>query len=215
MKNIEIEGKLRSEFGKKGANALRAGDNVLCVMYGGEENVHFYAHENAFRGLVYTPDVHLVKLNIEGKKFDAIMKDIQFHPVTDKILHIDFVQVFAEKPVVMNIPVKIEGTSEGVKAGGKLKVKNRSLKVKGLAKDFPDHLSIDISNLGIGDSIKIGDLSYNNVEIIDNKRAMIVSVAISRNVQKEEEDAADAAAATAASDAAAAAAAPAAAPAAE
>jgi large subunit ribosomal protein L25 len=193
MKNIEIEGKLRNEFGKKGANALRAEDNVLCVMYGGKENVHFYAHVNVFRGLVYTPDVHLVKLNIEGKKYDAVMKEIQFHPVTDKILHIDFVQVFDEKLVTLEIPVKIEGVSAGVRAGGKLKLKRRSLKVKGFAKDFPEHLSIDITNLNIGDSIKIGDLDYGKLEIIDNKRAMIVTVAISRNVQKEEEEAAAAA----------------------
>jgi len=197
MKNIEIEGKLRTEFGKKGANALRAEDNVLCVMYGGKENVHFYAHENAFLGLVYTPDVHLVKLNIEGKKYDAVMKEIQFHPVTDKILHIDFIEVFKEKPVVMDIPVKIEGVSAGVKAGGKLKIKRRSLKVKGLAKDFPEHLSINISGLGIGDSIKIGDLNYNNLEIIDNKRSMIVSVEQTRNVQKEAEETAEAAPAAA------------------
>ena len=193
MKNIEIEGKLRTEFGKKGANALRAEDNVLCVMYGGKENVHFYAHENAFLGLVYTPDVHLVKLNIEGKKYDAVMKEIQFHPVTDKILHIDFIEVFKEKPVVMDIPVKIEGVSSGVKAGGKLKIKRRSLKVKGLAKDFPEHLTIDISGLGIGDSIKIGDLNYNNLEIIDNKRSMIVSVEQTRNVQKDAGETAEAA----------------------
>jgi large subunit ribosomal protein L25 len=197
MKNIEIEGKLRTEFGKKGANALRANDNVLCELYGGKENVHFYAHENVFKGLVYTPDVHLVKLNIEGKKFDAVMKEIQFHPVTDKLLHIDFVQVFAEKPVVMDIPVKIEGVSAGVKAGGKLKVKRRTLKIKGFTKDFPEHLIIDISNLNIGDSIRIGDLVYNNLEIIDNKRAMIVSVETTRNAQKEEGEAAAAAPAAA------------------
>jgi len=202
MKNIEIEGKLRTEFGKKGANALRANENVLCELYGGKENVHFYAHQNDFLGLVYTPDVHLVKLNIEGKKYDAVMKEIQFHPVTDKILHIDFVQVFAEKQVVMDIPVKIEGVSAGVKAGGKLKVKRRTLKVKGFTKDFPEHLTIDISNLNIGDSIRIGDLVYNNLEIIDNKRAMIASVATTRNAQKEGEEAAAAPAAAPAAPAA-------------
>lgn len=187
MKSIEIKAKLRSEFGKKGANALRAEKNVLCELYGGEENVHFYAHENEFRGLIYTPDVHLVKLNIEGKKYSAIMKEVQFHPVSDKILHIDFIQVFDEKPVIMNIPVKVVGVSEGVKAGGKLKVKRRSLKVKGLAKDFPEHLTVDISKLNIGDSTKIGDLEYDKLEIIDNKRNVIVSVEVTRNVAKEEE----------------------------
>lgn len=193
MKSIQIQAKLRKEFGKKGANALRAGDNVLCELYGGSENIHFYAHENDFRGLVYTPDVHLVNLDIEGKKYNAIMKDIQFHPVTDKILHIDFIQVAEDKPVMMNIPIRIEGVSAGVKAGGKLKVKRRSLKVKGIAKSFPEHLTIDITPLGINDSIKIGDLAYDNLEIIDNKRTVIVTVASTRNAQKEEGEAAPAA----------------------
>lgn len=193
MKTIEIQANLRKEFGKKGANALRAGENVLCELYGGDENVHFYAHKNAFKGLIYTPDVHLVKLNIEGKKYNAIMKEVQFHPVTDSILHIDFIQVFDEKPVVMNIPVKIEGTSTGIKAGGKLNLKRRSLKVKGLVKHFPEHLTIDITELNIGDSIKIGDLNYKNLEIIDNKRNVIVGVISTRNAQKEEEEAAAAA----------------------
>jgi large subunit ribosomal protein L25 len=198
MKNIEIQAKLRTEFGKKGANALRNDGNVLCVMYGGKENVHFYAPVNSFTKLVYTPDAQLVNLNIEGKKYNAVMKELQFHPVTDSILHIDFVQVFDDKPVLMDIPLKIEGASEGVKAGGKLKVKRRTLRVKGFAKDLPEHLSIDITNLNINDSIKIGDLSYNNLEIIDNKRAMVVSVETSRNVAKEEGEASDLAAATAA-----------------
>lgn len=199
MKTIEIQANLRKEFGKKGANALRADQNVLCELYGGDENVHFYAHKNAFKGLIYTPDVHLVKLNIEGKKYNAIMKEVQFHPVTDNILHIDFIQVFDEKPVVMNIPVKIEGTSVGIKAGGKLNLKRRNLKVKGLVKHFPEHLSIDITELNIGDSIKIGDLNYKNLEIIDNKRNVIVGVISTRNAQKEEETAAPAATPAAAS----------------
>lgn len=190
MKTIEIKANLRKEFGKKGANALRAGENVLCELYGGKENIHFYAHKNVFRGLVYTPDVHLVNLDLEGKNYKAVMKEIQFHPVSDEILHIDFIQVFDDKPVMMNIPVRVEGVSAGVKAGGKLKVKRRSLKVKGLAKHFPEHLSIDITNLGIGDSIKIGELSYNNIEIIDNKRNVIVIVEATRNVAKEEGEAA-------------------------
>ncbi len=185
MKTIEIQAKLRKEFGKKGATALRNDENVLCELYGGKENVHFYAHENTFKSLVYTPDVHLVSIDIEGAKYNAIMKDIQFHPVTDKILHIDFIQVFDDKPVMMNIPVKIEGASAGVKAGGKLKIKRRSLKIKGFAKNFPEHLTIDITNLGIGDSIKIGDLTYDNIEIIDNKRTVIITVASTRNSQKE------------------------------
>jgi large subunit ribosomal protein L25 len=187
MKSIEIKAVSRDQFGKKSSNSLRAENNVPCVMYGGEENLHFYAHENAFRKLVYTPEVYLVSLNIDGKNYNAVMKDLQFHPVSDKLLHIDFIQVIENKPVTINIPIKITGVSPGVKAGGKLRIKRRSLTVKGMAEDLPDHLNIDISKLQIGQSIKIGDLSYDKLEIIDNKRAMVASVAVSRVSLKEEE----------------------------
>lgn len=186
MKTIEIKAVSREDFGKKSTKALRSEGNVPCVMYGGKENLHFYAHKNDFRGLVYTPDVHLVNLIVGGKSYNAVMKDLQFHPVSDELLHIDFVQVSDDKPVTVEIPIRITGESSGVKAGGKLKVKRRSLRVKGLTKDFPEHLTIDITGLEIGQSIKIGDLAYDNIEIIDNKRAMIVAVATSRIALKEE-----------------------------
>jgi large subunit ribosomal protein L25 len=187
MKTIEIKAVSRDHFGKKNSNSLRAEGNVPCVMYGGEKNLHFYAHENAFRGLVFTPEVYLVTLVLDGKNYNAVMKDLQFHPVTDRLQHIDFMEVSENKPVTIEIPIKITGESVGVKAGGKLRVKRRALKVKGMIKDFPDHLTVDISALEIGQSIKIGDLSYEKLEIIDNKRAMIVGVAVSRLSLKEEE----------------------------
>lgn len=190
MKSIEIKAVSRDQFGKKSSNSLRAERNVPCVMYREKENLHFYAHENAFRGLVYTPEVFLVNLIVDGKNYNAVMKDLQFHPVSDRLQHIDFMQVVEGKPVVMDIPLQITGDSSGVIAGGKLRVKRRTLKVKGLVEDLPEHLSIDITNVGIGQSIKIGDLSYEKLEIIDNKRAMIVSVEVSRVSIKEEEVAA-------------------------
>jgi len=192
MKSIEIKAVSRDHFGKKSSNSLRAESNVPCVMYGGEENLHFYAHENAFRKLVYTPEVYLVNLSIDGKNYKAVMKDLQFHPVSDRLLHIDFIQVIDNKPVTINIPIKIIGVSPGIKAGGKLRIKRRSLRIKGMAEDLPDHLNIDISKLQIGQSIKIGDLSFDNLEIIDNKRAMVVAVAVSRVVLTEEEIASEA-----------------------
>ncbi len=198
MKTIEIKAFPREHFGKKSTNSLRAEDNVPCVMYMEKENLHFYAHENAFRGLVYTPDVFLVNLEVAGKNYKAIMKEIQFHPVSDRLQHIDFMQVNEDKPVTMDIPLKITGESPGVKAGGKLRVKRRNLKVKGLTKHIPEHLTIDISGLSIGQSIKIGDLDYKDLEIIDNKRAMIVAVEVSRVSLKEEEAAAPGAEAPAA-----------------
>ncbi|MGE5348903.1 MAG: 50S ribosomal protein L25/general stress protein Ctc [Actinomycetota bacterium] len=198
MKTIEIKAVSREHFGKKSTNSLRAEGNVPCVMYMEKKNLHFYAHENAFRGLVYTPEVYLVSLVVDGNSYNAVMKEIQWHPVTDRILHIDFMQVSEDKPVTIDIPLKITGESVGVKAGGKLRVKRRTLKVKGLTKHIPDHLSIDITNIGIGQSVKIGDLNYENLEIIDNKRAMIVSVDVSRLSLKEEETAAPGAEAAAA-----------------
>lgn len=198
MKTIEIKAVSREHFGKKSTNSLRAEGNVPCVMYMEKKNLHFYAHENAFRGLVYTPEVYLVSLVVDGNSYNAVMKEIQWHPVTDRILHIDFMQVSEEKPVTIDIPLKITGESVGVKAGGKLRVKRRTLKVKGLTKHIPDHLTIDITNIGIGQSVKIGDLNYENLEIIDNKRAMIVSVDVSRLSLKEEETAAPGAEAAAA-----------------
>ncbi len=190
MKTIEIKAFPREHLGKKSTNSLRAEDNVPCVMYMEKENLHFYAHENTFRGLVYTPDVFLVNLEVAGNSYKAVVKEIQFHPVTDRLQHIDFMQVHEEKPVTINIPIRITGESSGVKAGGKLRIKRRTLKVKGLIKNLPDHLTIDITGLGIGQSIKIGDLKYDSLDVIDNKRAMIVSVEASRVSLKEEETAA-------------------------
>jgi large subunit ribosomal protein L25 len=187
MKTIEIKAVSREHVGKKSSGILRSEGNVPCVMYGGKENLHFYAHENEFRGLVYTPEVYLVHLVVDGKSYPAVMKDLQFHPVTDRLQHIDFMQISEDKPVTIDIPVKITGESSGVKAGGKLRIKRRTLKVKGMTSDIPDHLTVDITGLEIGQSIKIGDLSFNNLEIIDNKRAMIVGVAVSRVSLKEEE----------------------------
>lgn len=191
MKTIEIKAVSRDQFGKKSSNSLRAENNVPCVMYGGKENLHFYAHENTFRGLIYTPEVYLVNLIVDGKKYKAVMKDMQFHPVSDKLQHIDFIEVFEDKPVIMYIPIRITGESVGVKAGGKMKTKRRTLKVKGMINDLPEHLDIDITGLEIGQSVKIGDLSYDKLEIIDNKRAMIVAVATSRLAMTPEEVAAE------------------------
>ena len=190
MKTIEIKAVSRDQFGKKSSNSLRAEGNVPCVMYREKENLHFYAHQNVFRGLVYTPEVFLVNLIVDGKNYHAVMKDLQFHPVSDQLQHIDFMQVFDDKPVIIDIPLKITGESSGVKAGGKLRIKRRSLKVKGLVKDLPEHLTIDITNIEIGQSVKIGDLSYDKLEVMDNKRAMIVSVDVSRVSIKDEEAAA-------------------------
>lgn len=194
MKTIEIKGSLRKELGKKDARLIRKEGNVPCVIYGKEANIHFHAHEISFKNLVYTHEAHLVKLDLDGQVYNAVLQDIQFHPVTDKILHIDFVQIFEEKPVVISIPVTAVGDSVGVKAGGKLYFKRRNLKVKGLAKDLPEELIVDITDLKIHQSIKVGDLSYDKIELLDPKITTVATVATSRIALKtEEEEAAEAA----------------------
>ena len=189
MKTLEIKGSLRQGLGKKESKDLRKQGIIPCVMYGGEKNLHFSAHENQFKKLVYTPDVFLVKLEVDGQTFDAVMQDIQFHPVSDSIIHIDFVQVFPDKKVTVNLPVTLTGSSVGIRAGGKLRQRRRSLKVNGLIKDMPDRLEVDLSDLDIGESMKVGDLSYDNLDVLDPARAMVVGVVSSRLISKGMEEA--------------------------
>ncbi len=201
MKTIEIEGSLRKELGKKDSKQIRKSGNVPCVIYMKENNIHFYAHENSFRNLIYTHEAHLVKLHLDGQEYKAVLHDKQFHPVTDKLIHADFVQVFDNKSVIIDVPVTVIGDAEGVKAGGKLIIKKRHLKVKGLAENLPEDLVIDVTELKIHHSIKVGDLSFNNIELIDPKITAVVTVATSRVALKtEEEEAAEAAAAAAAAE---------------
>jgi large subunit ribosomal protein L25 len=204
MKTIEIKGSFRTELGKKSSKELRKSGNVPCVIYGKEKNIHFFAHENSFKNLVYTPAAHLVKLNIDDKVYKAVLKDMQFHPVKDNILHADFIEIHDNKPVVINIPIKVSGDSVGVIAGGKLSIKRRTLKVKGLADDLPEALPINITDLKIHEGIKVGELSYDKIELLDPKKSMVLTIATSRVAQKTDEEvlaetaAAEAAAATAA-----------------
>jgi large subunit ribosomal protein L25 len=210
MKTYEIRGSLRRETGKKEARNLRNQELVPCVLYGGETNVHFSVPEKQFKNLVFTHDSFLVKLEIDGEKYDAVMKDIQFHPVSDHIIHVDFAQVFPGKKVTVSLPIQLTGSSAGILAGGKLRQRRRALKVRGLAEHMPDHLEIDMTGLEIGDSLKVGDILYDNLEILDPQRAMVVGVVSSRLVAKglrealpEEVEAAEAAAAAEAAEEAA------------
>jgi len=184
MKSFKLEVKKRENTGKASSRRLRAEQNVPCVMYGGDKILHFYAHENSFRKMVYTNEVFIIDINIDGENHKAVIQEIQFHPVTDKIQHIDFVEVFDDKPVFVHIPVELKGSSVGIRNGGKLRQKRRNLKVKGLIKDLPDKLEIDITNVDIGHVIKVGDLSYNNLELLDPHRSMVVSVISSRVAMK-------------------------------
>ena len=159
MKSITIKGSKRESVGKSATKALRNAGMVPCVIYGGDKPVHFSAEEKAFKNLVYTPDVFTAMIELDGEKFAAILQDIQFHPVSDKILHIDFYQLFDDKQVTMTIPVKLTGTSPGVLNGGSLRFTNRKLKIKAFPSKLPDFVSADISKLKIGNKLFITELT--------------------------------------------------------
>ena len=187
MKSIEIKGSLRTETGKKATHSLRKENGVPCALYGiqKDENgkpvaTHFTVTVEGLRKLVYTPHIYVVDLNIDGKVVNAIMKDIQFHPVTDAILHVDFLQIDEANPIVMEVPVKLEGLAEGVKAGGKLALQMRKLKVKALYNVIPERLVVDVTSLGLGKTIKVGELNYEGLQILNAKEAVVCAVNLTR-----------------------------------
>ncbi|MDR2848755.1 MAG: 50S ribosomal protein L25/general stress protein Ctc [Bacteroidales bacterium] len=182
MESIELKAALRKETGKKALKTVRAQDLVPCVLYGGGENVNFTVAEGDFRGIIYTPFVFVVNLDIDGKKHQALVKDTQFHPVTDKLLHVDFYEVSADKPVVVDIPVKVVGSSIGVREGGKLSIESRRVSVKGLTKNIPNEIEIDITEVGIGKFIRAGELTAKNYTIVSPKEKRIVAVRTTRAV---------------------------------
>jgi len=162
---------------------------VPCVLYGGDQAIHFAANELAFKNLVYTPSVFTASIELEsGEKFAAILQDIQFHPVTDKILHIDFYQLFDDKPVALNIPVVLEGSSPGVMNGGNLRFPNRRLRVKALPANLPDFITADISNLKIGDKVFVKDLLNDDYTIVHPDSMVVVQVRMARAAVVEEEE---------------------------
>ena len=180
MKSLEINGKVREVTGKKDSKKLRGEAMVPCVLYGGEENIHFYTPFSEFRSLIYTPDVFVVNLNIEGKMHQSILQDMQWHPVEEQLVHADFLMINETKPVKVELPVTIVGTAKGIKLGGKLKVNIRKIKVKGLVKDLPDSIVVDVTDLDLSQSIKVGDLSIPGVQFLAIKSDVIVTVTITR-----------------------------------
>ena len=190
MKSITIKGSQRESVGKASTKALRNAGKVPCVLYGGETPVHFSADEIAFKNLVYTPNAHTAVIELEsGEKFDAVMQDIQFHPVTDKILHIDFYQLFEDKPVTMRIPVRLEGNSPGVRNGGRLLFRKRKLEIKALPKDLPDFFNVDISKLKIGENIAVESLLSDDFTILHPDSTVVVQVKTQRTaVVVDDED---------------------------
>lgn len=198
MKKVEIIGYNRANLGKSEAKRLRAEGMVPCVIYGGEEQVHFSAPMILFRNLVYTDEAHFVHLNIEGREFRAILQDIQFHPVSEIILHADFLQIFDGKSVKMDIPVHFEGSSPGVAKGGTLIKKRRNLRVQALPKNMPEYISVDLSKLDFGRAIKVEEIETKDFEILDTPIASVAVVEVPRalrgkTAEGEEEGAEEAA----------------------
>jgi large subunit ribosomal protein L25 len=187
MKSITIKGSQRESVGKKATKALRNAGQVPCVLYGGDKAVHFSAAEKSFKSLVFTPDVFTAMIELDGTKYSAILQDIQFHPVTDKIIHIDFYQLSDDKAVTMNIPVKLTGTSPGVLNGGALRFTNRKLKVKALPSNLPDFITADISELKIGNKLFITSLFNDDYTFMHPENTVVVQVRTSRNATAEEE----------------------------
>lgn len=185
MKIVSMSGSPRESVGKKDAKKQRNEGKVPCVLYGGKEQVHFITDETTFKKIVYTPEACTVKININGKDYNAVLQDIQYHPVSDRILHADFLEIFPDKPVTIHIPVKLEGIPEGVLKGGKLHHKMRKLKVKALAVHLPDDFTLDISKLEINDSIKVSDMHHDKLTFLDPQTAVVVGVRVTRVVVEE------------------------------
>lgn len=185
MKSIEVKGTARTiaERSSEQARALksiRKDNGVPCELYGGGENVHFTVSVDNLRNLVYTPHIYVVNLDIDGKQIKAILKDIQFHPVKDTILHVDFYQIDEKKPIVMEVPVQLEGLAEGVKAGGKLTLQMRKLKVKALYNVIPEKLTVNVAHLGLGKTIQVLELKFDNLEVLSAKEAVVCAVKLTR-----------------------------------
>jgi large subunit ribosomal protein L25 len=180
MKTIAIKGDLRNKMGKAANKALHQKGKVPCVVYGGDENTHFSVYEADFKNLVYTPNSYLVRLEIEGKKRMAKLQEVQFHPVSESIIHADFMEIFEDKPIRMAIPIKVVGNSPGVRAGGNLLTKMKKINVLALIKDLPEFIEVNIEELEIGKNIRVKQLSAPNCTILDSSENSVISCSATR-----------------------------------
>ncbi len=192
MNTVSLSGSLRENVGKKDAKEQRKLGKVPCVIYGGSEQKHFTLDEKDFKSILFTPEVIIVKLTLGDKAYEGILQDVQYHPVTDEVLHADFLELHPEKPVTVGLPVELKGTAPGVVKGGKLRLKLRKLRVKGLIQELPEHVVVDISKLDIGRTIKVRDLKNTNLNFLDPGNLVIVNVTTARGAAagaEEEEEA--------------------------
>ncbi|PZP52122.1 MAG: 50S ribosomal protein L25 [Pseudopedobacter saltans] len=184
MNTITIEGQLRTEFGKKATRAVRSQDEVPAVIYGGAKEINFSAPAKAFKSLIYTDKFQLVEINVDGQKHTAIMKDLQFDRVSDKLIHIDFLELSDDKKVIANLPIKFTGSSVGVKAGGKFVSKLNTLKVKTFPKYLKEFITVDITNLELNGNVRVEDVHADNFEIMNSPRIPIASVVLTRQLKQ-------------------------------
>lgn len=188
MKTIAIEGTLREETGTKSAKQLRKQGLVPCVIYGGEETIHFSTPDVSFKDILFTPEVYKVEINLDGKTYAAVIRDVQYHPVTDDTEHVDFFQLVADKPIVLKVPVQLKGNARGVRNGGRLKVNLRKLRVKATPDNLPGSIDIDIENLRIGETIRVEDVDTGDFEIMHEPFRAICLIQTARNAVEEVED---------------------------
>ncbi len=203
MRTVSMSGFLRGNVGKKDAKKIRRDGNVPCVVYGGKEQLHFYTDAKNFQKILFTPEVCFVKLNLGEKEYDVILQDIQYHPVTDNIMHADFMELNSDKQIIMNIPVKVSGTAPGVLKGGRIVQKYRKLKIKAIPANMPELIEVSINGLEIGQGVKVSDIPAEKFTMLDNKNNTIVGISVTRAVE-EVAPTAEAVAATAAAGATAA-----------
>lgn len=190
MKEINVKGTVRTATGKKATREIRKANAVPCVLYGNAKNengepvaLSFSATNDELRNLIYSPDIYTVNLDIDGKTCKAVLKDLQFHPVKDNLLHVDFYEVTEEKPIIMEVPIKLNGLAEGVKAGGRLAASVRKLKVKAVYTNIPERLDIDVTHLGLGKTIKVGELNFEGLELVTSKDVVVCQVKMTRGAR--------------------------------
>ena len=186
MKSITIEGQLRTESGKKATRQLRSQKMVPGVIYGGSQEINFSAPATAFKDIVYTSEFILANVVIEGKSYRCILKDLQFHKVTDLLLHVDFLELVEDKKVIATLPLHYIGVPAGVKAGGKLVLKMKTVKVKSLPKYLKEHIDVNIEKLELNENIRVEDIPMDNMEVLNSPRIPIASVTMTRQLKQEE-----------------------------
>ncbi len=188
MKTLELKGQKRETIGKRGSKDLRIAEMIPCVIYGGAGTVHFSAELAELKKFIYSPEVYFASITVDGTSYKGVMKEVQYHPVTDDLHHVDFYEVKEDKKVKISLPVKVVGNSAGVRAGGRLAINVRKLQVEALPKDLPDFIEIDITNMEIGDKLRISEMKLKGVTFLDAQNVVVAAVTVTRNIKSAESE---------------------------